>query len=172
MSISKEIGLYRTARPRWNLYATDGLGRDSYISFNNGGFWKQNINPIIRKPNYPIYHDSNYHSLHHNPAPFKYYSDGSGRDSYILVNDGGLKYNHLALNKFHLQDFLRTPDSCIFNFQSNPLKEGVRIKTHYISKDEMRHETSIREVEKGLIKRLFTQENKKREGKTRNHLKK
>lgn len=170
--MAKEISLYRTARPRWNVYETDGLGRDTYISQNNGGFWKENIRQVIRKPNYPIYHDPNHYTLNLHPAPFKYYSDGSGRDSYILVNDGGLKYDHKSLKKYHLKDFLRTPESCVFNFQSNPLKEGVRVKTHYISRNEMQHETEIRQLERGLISRLYIEENRKRTRNSRNHLKK
>ena len=32
--------LWRTQRPRFTLYQSDGLGRDYYIKYTNGGFWE------------------------------------------------------------------------------------------------------------------------------------
>lgn len=156
------MDLNRTQRSRFVLYETDGRGRDTYIRYNNGGFWKENINYIYFKPNYGSQHRRTMYNLRHNAAPFRYYSDGSGRDTYILTNDGGLKKNHLSLKNYNLKDFLRTPESCIFNFKSNPLKEGVRIKTHYLSKNEFENNNSIRNIEKGLINRLYTSQQHKR----------
>lgn len=40
-------------------------------------------------------------------ASLKYYSDGSGRDSYVLHESGGLEKNHKSLNEYQLKDFLR-----------------------------------------------------------------
>ena len=40
-------------------------------------------------------------------APFKYYSDGSGRDGYVLHESGGLEKNHKSTNEFKFKDFLR-----------------------------------------------------------------
>ena len=34
------MSLWRTSRPRFNLYSPDGLGRDYYIGYNNRGFWQ------------------------------------------------------------------------------------------------------------------------------------
>ena len=31
--------LWRTQRPRFPLYISDGCGRDYYIKFDNGGYW-------------------------------------------------------------------------------------------------------------------------------------
>ena len=45
--MQRQVSLIRTARPRFNLYTTDGLGRDTYISMNNGGFWTKNIKAIL-----------------------------------------------------------------------------------------------------------------------------
>lgn len=33
-----ESGIYRTDNPKYPHYASDGFGRDTYISHNNGGF--------------------------------------------------------------------------------------------------------------------------------------
>ena len=98
--------LYRTARPRFTLYSPDGLGRDRYIIYNNGGFWKTNEYKISPKPNYEYPKYNNFHTLFHMAAPFKYYSDGSGRDSYVL-RDTGLRREQKPLNSYHLSDFLR-----------------------------------------------------------------
>ena len=99
--------LYRTFRPSFTAYNSNGEGRDIYIQYNNGGFWKmdilpgQNINKNSTGSNY------RFRSLNHRAAPFKYLSDGSGRDSYISCNDGGLKLNSKPLTNYHLIDFLR-----------------------------------------------------------------
>ena len=155
--MQRQVSLIRTARPRFNLYTTDGLGRDTYISMNNGGFWTKNIKEIKYTPNYPVYHNENYHSLGHSAAPFRYYSDGSGRDTYVLQNSGGLKKDFIPLSSYHLKDFLRTPNDCIYNYQANPKnKEGVRIKTHYVTKRELTANSTKRTIEKGLIERLYT----------------
>lgn len=39
--------LYRSFNPKWTTYESDGLGRDLYISYNNGGLYKQFTKPII-----------------------------------------------------------------------------------------------------------------------------
>lgn len=41
------------------------------------------------------------------PSHVKYHSDGTGRDSYVVHDAGGLRINHKSLNEFHFKDFLR-----------------------------------------------------------------
>ena len=36
--------LWRTEDPKYSLYGADGGGRDTFISFYNGGFLKSNTN--------------------------------------------------------------------------------------------------------------------------------
>ena len=36
------INLGRTFKQSIAFYQTDGMGRDCYITYNNGGFWKSN----------------------------------------------------------------------------------------------------------------------------------
>jgi hypothetical protein len=67
-------------------------------------------------------------------APFNYYSDGTGRDSYVVHESGGLKRDSKPMKTFHLKNFLRTSDSNIFNFRASPMKEGVAKKTLYVTK--------------------------------------
>ena len=143
--MNRKINLGRTARPRVNVYAVDGLGRDGYISFNNGGFWTRNIKEIKYTPNYHQYRNENYRVLGHSTAPFKYHSDGSGRDTYILTDSGGLKRNYVPLKMYQLDTFLRTQDD----------STRSRLK-HFASQKEINVHKYIRGIEKGLIGRLYT----------------
>lgn len=147
--------LYRTQRDRFVMYPSDGLGRDKYIKFNNGGFWKGKETEISMKPSYPNYNTYAYYSLNRQAAPFRYYSDGSGRDSYILDHDGGLIKSFSPMSKFHLKDFLRKPESCIYQFHNNTNKKG---KTLLFSQDSLKMNHHLRYIQKGIIKRLYTQE--------------
>lgn len=137
------MSLYRTARPRWTLYSSDGRGRDNYISYNNGGFWKLNQYAIRLKPKYDYNRYSNFHSLYHFAAPFKYYSDGQCRDSYIVAGTG-LSHDTKPLCQYQLTDFLRSGE----NWRpKRPL---------YKSLAEKRINMQIKEIEKRMIYRLYT----------------
>ena len=136
--------LYRTARLRFALYSSDGLGRDRYISFNNGGFWDTNEYKISPKPNYEYPKYKNFHTLFHMAAPFKYYSDGSGRDSYVLRYPG-LRRDQKPLISYHLSDFLR-----------NDSVDKHSSKNLFLSKAEIR-ENKLRKLhERRMIKRLYS----------------
>ena len=85
---------YRTDHPKYAQYRGDGMGRDTYIIMNNGGFLEyrrqkgqqkkqgfsltSRISPI--KPNAVLSKE---------PAQVYYPPDGSGRDSYIITSNGG-----------------------------------------------------------------------------------
>lgn len=153
--------LYRSYSPRMSHYEADGQGRDTYIKNNNGGFWTQGIKPPCQ-PSLPFYSDRYRIKITgKNVAPFKYNSDGSGRDSYVIFNSGGLKNEFKALNEFHLKDMVRTPDSCIFEFKNNPTKDGIRTKTVYVSKQEYQVNRYLKKNESGIIKRLYLNEKHK-----------
>lgn len=72
-------------------YFADGSGRDTFVSNNNGGFYKaytpapaDKVTTFMQKRRY------------NPPAPViksrgvQYHSNGTGRDSYIGFNAGGL----------------------------------------------------------------------------------
>ena len=105
MSSSNFLG--RTIRNNISLYIRDGQGRDGYISYNNGGFWKDPEGINIKKIKYEHPQFSTFHSLNHSPAPFNYVRDGSGRDNYIAYNNGGLTKGYIPNFKFNLNNFLR-----------------------------------------------------------------
>ena len=139
--------LYRTFSPSFNAYTRDGDGRDGYIGYNNGGFWNLRIPPGTSfESTYPASTRYRFRSINRQVAPFKYYSDGSGRDSYILINSGGLKRESKALSNYHLKDFLRTPDSCILEFHQPSFG-----KRRYVSRDEFRINQILKKMKKGLL---------------------
>ena len=80
---------YTHVMPRTLNYRTDGSGRDTYISVNNGGYCNSFSKTAAYKvPNGLIRPRSatskpSAKSLH-------YKSDGTGRDGYITFGDGGL----------------------------------------------------------------------------------
>lgn len=156
-----EIGtLYRSFSPTCNAYIHDGLGRDMYIAYNNGGFWNRRIPPGTSLD--PPTSVKQKFTLNKFPAKeatsFRYYSDGSGRDAYILLNSGGLKRDSKPLNSFQLQDFLRTPDS--FDFKINhPLttKNSQSCENIFTSKPNK----ELQKFQKCLINRLYNKEKHK-----------
>ena len=107
------ISLGRTTKSNIVFYSTDGMGRDRYITYNNGGFWKNNIKQVSLKPDYPKDMKKIFHSLNHQPAPFNYQSDGSGRDSYVIENNAGLVKKFDPLIKQKLMKYLRKEDEII-----------------------------------------------------------
>lgn len=84
----------RTHNPTYASYSGDGTGRDSYIILNNGGLTKED-KPNMMWPSIKM-GNQNMRRVAEKPAvAFKYKSDGSGRDSYVIRNSGGL------INDFH-----------------------------------------------------------------------
>jgi len=87
--------MQRTFYPKHCHYFGSGTGRDSYIIKNNGGFNR------VDKPNmeHTGVHLRQYNSNVARQAPtpskdastFYYQSDGTGRDTYVLKNNGGLR---------------------------------------------------------------------------------
>ena len=92
--------------PTYTHYMSDGNGRDSYILINNGGLTISRVNQPDSTNDYfncsvkkgLVKHDSAFYgsnrSLAKDPPPFYYPPDGTGRDFYIIKNNGGLINNH------------------------------------------------------------------------------
>ena len=116
--------LWRTQRPRFTLYQSDGLGRDFYIKYTNGGFWENQF-VISKKPDYIRNKYNNFHSLFHMAAPFKYWGDGSGRENYILKCNG-FYHDQKPLCSYELTDFLRNGK----NIKGTPDNYGFRKKLY------------------------------------------
>ena len=137
------INLGRTTKGNFVFYPSDGMGRDGYITYNDGGFWKDNIKQITNKPDYPKNNHMIFHSLHHDPAPFKYQSDGSGRDSYVIERNGGLVKNFEPLIKQKLSKFLRKEEKLL-----------IRRKI-FLTKSQKSYLSKLNKIQKNVINRLY-----------------
>lgn len=145
--------LWRTQRPRFPLYQSDGFGRDYYIKYTNGGFWDDQF-ILTKKPDYVRSKYNNFHSLFHMAAPFKYWGDGSGRENYILKCNG-LYHDQKPLCSYQLTDFLRNGK----NIKGTP---DTYRKKLYLSLSEMKYNQQLKKMEKKLVKRLYTDPMKKK----------
>jgi hypothetical protein len=67
-------------------YINDGKGRDTYISFFNGGFSNYPYSNSYKKDFYDICHRRNHPDLYKNRPINKYNMDGNGRDFFIHQN--------------------------------------------------------------------------------------
>lgn len=152
MSSSNFLG--RTIRNNISLYIRDGQGRDGYISYNNGGFWKDPEGINIKKIEYEHPQFLTFHSLNHSPAPFNYVRDGSGRDNYIAYNNGGLTKGFIPNLKVNLLHFLRKNDSVpSFSFRCN--------KKRILSKREIAYFGFLNKIQTDVVKRLYEDEKEK-----------
>ncbi len=150
--------LYRTFRPSFNAYNSNGEGRDIYIQYNNGGFWKMDILPGQNITKYSNQSNYRFRSLNHRAAPFKYQTDGSGRDSYISFNDGGLRINTKPLTNYHLSDFLRQDNNNLLEWNRTGSNWN---KKKYLSKAEIKYNKLIKNIENGVVDRLYNKEKHK-----------
>ena len=138
--------LWRTQRPRFPQYTSDGSGRDYYIKFNNAGYWDDQFK-IQKKPEYEYPKYNNFHSLFHQAAPVKYIPTGNGRETYI-INEGGQYHDEKPLSSFKLDDFLR---------ESKTIENSKTFKNrkHYKSLGEKSYNNKLKSLEKELINRLY-----------------
>ena len=137
------INLGRTTKTNIAYYHSDGMGRDGYITYNDGGFWKDKY---IKSKN--IYHQKRlgiFRSLLHQAAPFHYYSDGSGRDSYILENYAGLVKSFEPLAKQNLAKILRKDNDTLF----------LNKRKFYLTNKQRKYLKKLKKIQDGVISRLY-----------------
>ena len=120
--------------PKVPIYQNDGAGRDTYISFYNGGFRKYKLRDMIVRE----HTESPKHYYHPNLALCKptkrYFCNGGGRDSYVYLSL--LEENEKNRGNLRLNNILRSYD----NIQA-PMKTSKNI--------------SPSKFEKKLINRIF-----------------
>ena len=138
--------LYRTARPRFPQYASDGRGRDYYIKYDNGGYWADQFQ-LKKVPDYERPRYSNFHTLFHQAAPFKYYGNGAGRENYILQKHG-FYHDQKPLCSYKLTDFLRDKSN------ERAYSQNMNRKC-YLSLSEKKYNQKLRNIEKRVVKRLY-----------------
>ena len=150
-----------TPIPKYVNYYNDGFGRDSYVKLDNGGFLSKIPYHKVKSVEKFDHNTMNrYFNTKRNVAPFKYRSDGTGRDNYVLHEHAGLERDNKSVKSYHLKDFLR-PGEQKFNFFNDPMKEGVQKKTLYESKKAFHAGNNNGNLEKNLAERLYYNEEHK-----------
>lgn len=114
-------------------YINDGKGRDTYISFYNGGFGSYPFSKSYTKDSYEISHKRKRPDLFMRRPIVKYNMDGIGRDYFIHQN---ILSEHCKLKEF--SDF------------PNSLRNGLETKLIRLNKSNYRNK-----FEKKLINRIF-----------------
>ncbi|CAD8163670.1 unnamed protein product [Paramecium octaurelia] len=107
------------------LYSQDGTGRDSYIFYDNGGFYPGDFK-LQKTPQHQSWAYGTYspQKTHFKPEKRQFYiSDGTGRDTYVIRN---VKDKAFFSPDFSFQ--LRKYDSQIMNpqypYKLPPLKQA------------------------------------------------
>lgn len=115
------MGIYRTENLVRPTYYGNGHGRETYILSNGAGL---RVDPDMwgcgRKPGWDINvqkssHSKMYNGLRNNgtgynkksPACVNYVSDGTGRDSYVISNNGGTCYEYRIGHVKYPEEYLR-----------------------------------------------------------------
>lgn len=80
----------RSHAPKYASYFGDGFGRDSYIITNNGGLAGNEKMHMMKRPFRNTAHGNTLNSPKKESTAVNYKSDGTGRDSYVVHNSGGL----------------------------------------------------------------------------------
>ena len=84
-----ENNLLRTFSPKHANYFGDGSGRDTYVVTDNGGLMDREKNGMTRRPFKNTLQNRD-QSPGADPMPINYHADGTGRDTYVISNAGGL----------------------------------------------------------------------------------
>lgn len=125
------------------LYHNDGSGRDSYISSNNGGFYKEYriIKTSQGCPNHDI--KSMFNPVISKPIG-RYFCDGNGRDVYIFKqNTRNLKVNSDCLE---LPSILRNENFRISGAKTEKLNPDIS--------DKIKSERNAI-IARNLLKRIY-----------------
>ena len=142
----------RTVKTNFLFYRTDGFGRDSYINYNNGGFWKDTSKMPIHRQKFSLSPYCSPKNSQKVPASFKYRSDGSGRDSYVLFNEGGLVRPYIPYNSMHLQHYLRNDQS---------LSPTYNYRKTYLTRNETKVQSLLHKIQTNVVDRLYNKEKRK-----------
>ena len=128
------------------MYPNDGTGRDAYIYFNNGGFWKDNIKRYSLQEKYKRSSFARFHSIRKTPPIWNYHADGTGRDTYILYDYGGLINNFYRANNLNI---FRSYDE--YDINSNRTINN----NFYLSPKEKKYHEQLTKIQKDVVNRLY-----------------
>ena len=131
--------MQRTFYPKHVNYFGDGSGRDLQVIYNNGTLNSVNKRGMMAHHGVHLkkYNNSN-GPVKPTPSPVKepmtfyYQSDGTGRDSYVLSNNGGyrpefnIKVSGDRFFKSSLRTYTRSPNRSI----ASPVQELANFDTY------------------------------------------
>jgi len=137
----------RTVKTNIILYKEDGDGRDGFISYNNGGFWKDNIKTIKYKERFYRPSFAIYKSLKLPSRASFYFNDGTGRDGYISHDSGGNVKLYESLVNQQFLNLFRSKNEYHCKKTIIALSKGERIYYNKLNK-----------MQKNLIRRLYEPE--------------
>lgn len=139
-------------------YFPNGSGRDSYINANSGGFSKFMPKQIIH-PHYEIIKPNKdskvFRKINKTSWTFKYKSDGSGRDSYVLSGSGGLQAEYRPPTSFK-----STLRGGYVGYENTSYSSNSNVK--YISKGEHEIIKKLSKIQNSVTKRLYTSQSNNR----------
>ena len=143
-----QILFNRTVKTNIIIYPTNGSGRDTYIMYDNAGFWKENFRKFSNKNKSKRSSFARFHSIRNIPRIWNYHSDGTGRDTYILYNDGGLMniYQTPTLKNFRTNYEEVLLESATNNKLNNPL---------YMTRDEKLYQSKLTKIQNDVVNRLY-----------------
>jgi len=140
-------------------YVPDGTGRDGYINFNSGGFSRfipKQVIPVCYEIIKPSVRNT-IRDISKTSWTFKYKSDGSGRDSYILQGSGGLQRDYREAKGFGdtlRKGFYDIKDIKLKNKSDNSMSNKM-VKYRFVSKNEYFHSARLRKIQTEVTKRLY-----------------
>ena len=158
-------------------YQPDGTGRDGYINLNSGGFSRFMPSKVIT-PHYviikPEKENKQFRDLRKTSWSFKYKSDGSGRDSYVLSGSGGLQNDwrpNLEFGETLRGGFVRNerpsttfkilnPNKNNNEIQTNDVKSDDFLNVRYVSREELLMSNKLKKIQMDVTKRLYTSNQK------------
>lgn len=133
--------------PKFNMYQSDGFGRDSYIKFDNGGFrsaWDNKFR-IIHTNQCELIKPAKLH------AKFPVYkSNGYGRDSYIYEECGGFYQG----KTFPIVDVFYTSLRKMNNWKSFKKNDYLIYTQQFKSLNKMKEERKLSQKQRITSARL------------------
>jgi hypothetical protein len=130
--------MQRTYYPKYVNYYGDGTGRDQQVTTNNGGL----ASTSKKAMGHQGVHFNRYNSTvskKASPSPtrealtFYYQSDGTGRDSYVLMDNGGLRREFSRHNKpteALFRSSLRSQQKSPVKYLKDPVADSADITTY------------------------------------------
>lgn len=164
--------MQRTHYPKYVSYFGNGSGRDQQVIINNGGLTKSDKGCLGNQG----YHFARYNSnVSKRPLPgpankpcptFYYKSDGSGRDSYVLMDNGGMRpeydKHHPNNDKIFTRSLRCSPKSQVKYFRDHNDKADITTYLNWKSKRGQHEDVKKIRLQRNLVERLYNSPSRSR----------